>query len=138
MPDPSVIPAGAEKDTISTYETEYNGRMLPVNVLGICSDSKYLKDISVSGLSENEIIISDIMAAKLGIHKGDTIEIDNKLTLHKWNAKIVDVVDFELGVYVFTSQKILNAHLEKRRATTTRYFPTARSPKSMNASSPPW
>jgi len=120
--DPSVIPAGAEKDTISTYETEYNGRMLPVNVLGICSDSKYLKDISVSGLSENEIIISDIMAAKLGIHKGDTIEIDNKLTLHKWNAKIVEVVDFELGVYVFTSQKTLNSHLEKEEGYYNTVF----------------
>ena len=111
--DPSVIPAGAEKDTISTYETEYNGRMLPVNVLGIGSDSKYLRDFNVSALGKDEIIISDIMAAKLGIQEGDTIELDNKLTLHKWNAKVVEIVDFELGVYVFTSQKTLNSYLEK-------------------------
>jgi putative ABC transport system permease protein len=111
--DPSVIPAGAEKDTISTYETEYNGRMLPVNVLGISSDSKYLKDLKVSELGKDEVIISDIMAAKLGIKEGDTIEIDNKLTLHKWNAKVAEVVDFELGVYVFTSRETLNSYLEK-------------------------
>ena len=113
LPDASVLPSDVEKDTISTYETEYNGRMLPVNVLGIGSDSKYLKDFNVSELGKDEIIISDIMAAKLGIHKGDTVEIDNKLTLHKWNAKVVEIVDFELGVYVFTSKEILNSHLEK-------------------------
>ena len=108
-----MIPAGAEKDTISTYETEYNGRMLPVNILGIGSDSKYMRNFNVSALGKDEIIISDIMAAKLGIQEGDTIELDNKLTLHKWNAKVVEIVDFELGVYVFTSQKTLNSYLEK-------------------------
>lgn len=113
LPDASVLPSDVEKDTISTYETEYNGRMLPVNVLGISSNSKYFKDFDVSSLGEDEIIISDIMAAKLGISEGDTIEIDNKLTLHKWNAKIVEVADFELGVYVFTSQATLNKYLEK-------------------------
>ena len=113
LPDASVLPSDVEKDTISTYETEYNGRMLPVNVLGISSDTKYLKDFNVASLGEDEIIISDIMAAKLGISEGDTIEIDNKLTLHKWNAKIVEVADFELGVYVFTSQATLNKYLEK-------------------------
>ncbi len=113
LPDPSVLPADVEKDTISTYETEYNGRMLPVNVLGICSDSKYLQNIDVASLSEDEIIISDIMAAKLGIHTGDTIEISNKLTLHTWNAKVVKIVGFELGVYVFSSQETLNGYLGK-------------------------
>lgn len=113
LPDPSVLPADVEKDTISTYETEYNGRMLPVNVLGICSDSKYLQNIDVASLSKDEIIISDIMAAKLGIHTGDTIEISNKLTLHTWNAKVVKIVDFELGVYVFSSQETLNGYLGK-------------------------
>ena len=52
------IEASEEKDTISTYETEYNGRMLPVNVLGISSDSKYLQSIDVASLSKDEIIIS--------------------------------------------------------------------------------
>ncbi len=113
LPDESVLPSEAEKDTISTYETAYKGRMLPVNVLGISSGSKYLNNIDVSLLSEDEIIISDIMAAKLGIHKGDTIEIENKLTLHKWDAKVADIVDFELGVYVFTTQESLNSYLEK-------------------------
>ncbi len=113
LPDPSVLPSDVEKDTISTYETEYNGRMLPVNVLGISSDSKYLQSIDVASLSKDEIIISDIMAAKIGIHTGDTIEISNKLTLHTWNAKVVKIVDFELGVYAFTSQDTLNAYLEK-------------------------
>ncbi|MBR2749667.1 MAG: FtsX-like permease family protein [Clostridiales bacterium] len=113
LPDPSVLPSDVEKDTISTYETEYNGRMLPVNVLGISSDSKYLQSIDVASLSKDEIIISDIMAAKIGIHTGDTIEISNKLTLHTWNAKVLKIVDFELGVYAFTSQDTLNAYLEK-------------------------
>lgn len=122
LPDPSVLPSDVEKDTISTYETEYNGRMLPVNVLGISSDTKYLKDFNVASLGEDEIIISDIMAAKLGIHKGDTIELDNKLTLHKWNAKIVEVADFELGVYVFTSQETLNTYLEKEEGYYNTVF----------------
>ena len=122
LPDASVLPADAEKDTISTYETEYNGRMLPVNVLGIGSDSKYLREFNVSSLGENEIIISDIMAAKLGIHKGDTIELDNKLTLHKWNAKVAEIVDFELGVYVFTAQKTLNSYLEKEEGYYNTVF----------------
>lgn len=122
LPDASVLPADAEKDTISTYETEYNGRMLPVNVLGIGSDSKYLREFNVSSLGENEIIISDIMAAKLGIHKGDTIELDNKLTLHKWNTKVAEIVDFELGVYVFTTQKTLNAYLEKEEGYYNTVF----------------
>jgi putative ABC transport system permease protein len=122
LPDASVIPADAERDTISTYETEFNGRMLPVNVLGIGSDSKYLREFNVSSLSDNEIIISDIMAAKLGIHKGDTIELDNKLTLHKWNAKVAEVVDFELGVYVFTAQKTLNSYLEKEEGYYNTVF----------------
>ncbi len=122
LPDPSVLPSDVEKDTISTYETEYNGRMLPVNVLGISSDTKYLKDFNVASLGEDEIIISDIMAAKLGIHKGDTIELDNKLTLHKWNAKIVEVADFELGVYVFTSQETLNSYLEKEEGYYNTVF----------------
>lgn len=113
LPDPSILPDDAEKDTISTYETEYNGRMLPVNVLGISNDSKYLQNVDVGSLSKDEIIISDIMAAKIGIHVGETIEIDNKLTLHKWNAKVVKIVDFELGVYAFTSQEMLNSYLEK-------------------------
>ncbi len=113
LPDPSVIPSNAEKDTISTYEIEFNGRMLPVNVLGISNDTKYLQDFDVSKLSGDEIIISDIMATKCGIREGDTIEIDNKLTLHKWSAKVAKVVDFELGVYVFTSRKTLNSYLEK-------------------------
>lgn len=122
LPDSSVLPADAEKDTISTYETEFNGRMLPVNVLGIGSDSKYLREFNVSSLGENEIIISDIMAAKLGIHKGDTIELDNKLTLHKWNAKVAEIVDFELGVYVFTAQKTLNSYLEKEEGYYNTVF----------------
>jgi putative ABC transport system permease protein len=122
LPDPSVLPSDVEKDTISTYETEYNGRMLPVNVLGISSDTKYLKDFNVASLGEDEIIISDIMAAKLGVHKGDTIELDNKLTLHKWNAKIVEVADFELGVYVFTSQETLNTYLEKEEGYYNTVF----------------
>jgi putative ABC transport system permease protein len=122
LPEPSVLPSDAEKDTISTYETEYNGRMLPVNVLGISSDTKYLKDFNVASLGEDEIIISDIMAAKLGVHKGDTIELDNKLTLHKWNAKIVEVADFELGVYVFTSQETLNTYLEKEEGYYNTVF----------------
>ena len=122
FPDASVLPADAEKDTISTYETEFNGRMLPVNVLGIGSDSKYLREFNVSSLGENEIIISDIMAAKLGIHKGDTIELDNKLTLHKWNAKVAEIVDFELGVYVFTAQKTLNSYLEKEEGYYNTVF----------------
>ena len=113
LPDESVLPSDAEEDTISTYETEYNGRMLPVSVLGISSGSKYLADLNVTGLQENEIIISDIMAAKLGIHEGDTIELDNKLTLHKWNATVAEIVDFELGVYAFTSRERLNSYLEK-------------------------
>lgn len=122
LPDASVLPADAEKDTISTYETEFNGRMLPVNVLGIGSDSKYLREFNVSSLGENEIIISDIMAAKLGIHKGNTIELDNKLTLHKWNAKVAEIVDFELGVYVFTAQKTLNSYLEKEEGYYNTVF----------------
>ncbi|MBR3031463.1 MAG: FtsX-like permease family protein [Clostridiales bacterium] len=122
LPAPSVLPSDVEKDTISTYETEYNGRMLPVNVLGISSDTKYLKDFNVASLGEDEIIISDIMAAKLGVHKGDTIELDNKLTLHKWNAKIVEVADFELGVYVFTSQETLNTYLEKEEGYYNTVF----------------
>ena len=122
LPEPSVLPSDAEKDTISTYETEYNGRMLPVNILGICSDSKYLQDFKVSSLGEDEIIISDIMAAKLGLHKGDIIELDNKLTLHKWDAKIVEIADFELGVYVFTSQETLNHYLEKEEGYYNTVF----------------
>ena len=73
----------------------------------------------ISTLNNNEM--ADYRAAKVGfvfqsyklIREGDTIEIDNKLTLHKWSAKVAKVVDFELGVYVFTSQKTLNSYLEK-------------------------
>ena len=73
----------------------------------------YLKDINVKSLKEDEIIISNLMAEKLGIHKGDVIEIDNKLTLHNWKPTVVDIIDFNLGIYAFTTQDILNLNLQK-------------------------
>lgn len=108
-----IIPESAEKDTISSYEIAYKNRMLAVNVIGISSDTGYLKDINVKSLKENEIIISNIMAEKLGIHKGDVIEIDNKLTLHNWKPTVVEIIDFNLGIYAFTTQDILNLNLQK-------------------------
>ncbi|MBR6273765.1 MAG: hypothetical protein IKR27_02000, partial [Lachnospiraceae bacterium] len=69
--------------------------------------------IDVSQLNENEIIISDVMAEKLGIKVGDKISIDNKLTLTKWKPVVKGIVDFKLGIYAFTSQKILNEQLGK-------------------------
>ena len=62
------------------------------------------------------------MAAKVGIREGDTIELDNKLTLHKWEAKVVKIVDFELGVYAFTSQKTLNRYIEKDESYYNKVF----------------
>jgi len=108
-----IIPESAEKDTISSYEIAYKNRMLTVNVIGISDDTAYLKNIDVKSLKEDEVIISNIMAEKLGIHKGDIIEIDNKLTLHSWKPKVADIIDFNLGIYVFTTQDILNRNLQK-------------------------
>ncbi|MBR6218887.1 MAG: ABC transporter permease [Eubacterium sp.] len=107
------LPEGAERDTISSYEIEYKNRMLTINVLGICEDTKYLKEIDTSKLGEDEVIISDVMAEKLGINVGDRISIDNKLTLNKWEPKVVEIVDFKLGIYAFTSKDILNDKLDK-------------------------
>jgi len=113
VPDATVLPEGTEKDTISVYEIEYKERMLAVNVIGISEKTRFLRNIDVSGLKEDEIIISDIMAEKLGISEGDTIHIDNKLTLHEWKPTVKKIVNFQLGVYVFTTQSTLNGFLEK-------------------------
>jgi len=109
----TTLPEDSECDTISTYEIEYSDRMLNVNVLGICPDSTYLKDMDTSKLKDDEVIISNVMAEKLGINVGDKIEITNKLTLHEWEPTVVEIVDFKLGIYVFTSQDTLNDILEK-------------------------
>jgi len=113
LTDDTGLPAEVEKDTVSSYEIEYTNRMLAVNVLGICETTKYLKDIDVSKLGENEVIISDVMAEKLGIKVGDEISINNKLTLNAWKSTVVEIIDFKLGIYAFTSQQILNQQLEK-------------------------
>ena len=113
LSDDSMVSSDVERNTLSSYEIPFKGRMLTVNVLGISSGSKYFSDIDVSNLAEDEIIISNIMADKIGIHTGDVITIDNKLTLHKWEAKVVKIVDFKVGVYAFTSQEMLNTFLGK-------------------------
>ena len=86
----------------------------------------YLKDINVKSLKEDEIIISNLMAEKLGIHKGDAIEIDNKLTLHNWKPTVVDIIDFNLGIYAFTTQDILNLNLQKEPGYYNVVFQTMR------------
>jgi putative ABC transport system permease protein len=113
LTDDTGLPAEVERDTVSSYEIEYTNRMLAVNVLGICETTKYLKDIDVSKLGENEVIISDVMAEKLGIKVGDEISINNKLTLNAWKPTVVEIIEFKLGIYAFTSQQILNQQLEK-------------------------
>ncbi len=122
LPDDSVLDKYVERDTISSYETEYSGRMLGVNVLGICEDSDYFSEIDTDRLNRRSIIISDVMAEKLGLKIGDRITLDNKLTLHSWDVKIVDIVDFKLGVYAFTKQDILNDFLEKEEGYYNALF----------------
>lgn len=82
-PDPKVH---ADKMTISNFElAEYKYKKIPS--LGVDKDSKY-KDLAISELGYNEVIISDGLAKKYQLKVGDNIKILENLNYTKVNLKI--------------------------------------------------
>ena len=76
----------ADKMTLSNFElAEYENKKIPS--LGVDKDSKY-KDLTISNLVYNEVIISDGLAKKYQLKVGDNIKILENTNYSKVNLKI--------------------------------------------------
>lgn len=76
----------ADKMTLSNFElAEYENKKIPS--LGVDKDSKY-KDLTISNLGYNEVIISDGLAKKYQLKVGDNIKILENTNYSKVNLKI--------------------------------------------------
>ena len=107
------------KMTQLDYYFEQADRDMTLTCYGIEDDSKYI-DADVKGVKG--MVISDVVAEKFGIEKGDTIELSDASGEETYEVKVDGICDFPMGLYVFMDREELNKLVGDEKDDYNAYF----------------
>lgn len=104
----------AEAVNFANFKAEKNGDNLSFAIQGIQSDSKMycLKDSSGTLLDYGKTIITKPLADKLGVSKGDTVEVVENQTEKTYKIYIDEIADTYVGEIIFMPLDKFNSLLD--------------------------
>ncbi|SFU71449.1 FtsX-like permease family protein [Clostridium sp. DSM 8431] len=99
----SKAPEGGEEAYERSFQTQFdeNENNFTIRMIGLKENSDFF-DCNTLECGEDEMIVSASMRDKFGWKKGDIVPLKDNLdgTIH--NYKVIDVMDLQYGMYVFT------------------------------------
>ena len=107
----------AEKYCLNSLEINKSGIKEDISMYGIKNDSKYLSD-DVSG----GYYISNTLAEKYKISKGDTITLKEKYEGKKYKFKVKGIIKYPAALAVFMSNEKFCSVFDKDKDYYTGYF----------------
>ena len=96
-------PEGGEEAYERSFQTQFGEDKLnfTIRMIGIQPDSAYF-NCDTEKCDENEMIVSASIRDKFHWNKGDTVTLRDNLNGKVHNYKVIDVMDLQYGMYVFT------------------------------------
>ena len=111
---------GAEKYALETLLTEDTEE--EIMTYGIEDDSEYIRDLDISDLKKDEIIISEGYGLKYGISPGDVIALGEKYENETHLFRIKDTYDYPASLAVFMPIDEFNETFDNSESYFTGYF----------------
>ena len=93
------VPEGGEACFATNLKKESLGYTLDVTVMGIDGDNPYISVKTVKG--KNKVVISDAVAGKYGLKKGDKLILTDKAEDMDYAFTVEDIVPYCVGLTVF-------------------------------------
>lgn len=88
--------------------------------IGVQKQSKFFPNLKE--ISSGEIIISNSVAKKFGLHIGDVIRLENSVTGTSDEYKVQDITAYNMGLAVFMNQEEMNHIFNKKEDYFNYYF----------------
>lgn len=109
----------AEKYCLNSLELSYKNYMTDdITIYGIEKDSKYV----TKTIPQNEVLISNGMAAKYQLAKGDKITLKDPYSDNKYSLKIAGVYQYDAALSVFMNRQEFNTKFDEKENYFTGYF----------------
>ncbi|MCR5367789.1 ABC transporter permease [Eubacterium sp.] len=112
----------AEEATVSSFDyySDVLKQSYSITGVGVSDNSQFFKNFPK--LQYKEIAISDAASKKFNINKNDQIELQNTATGEKESYKVVEILNYNLGLCIFTDKKEMNNILRKEKDYHNYYF----------------
>ena len=105
------LPAGAQGAYRYTFSADDHGYLRDIQFLGIEEGNPYF-DVQTAGL-DGGVVISSAVATRFGLRPGDTLVVNDPLTMETHRFNIRGTTDYSLMLSVFMEIGELRAYLQK-------------------------
>lgn len=122
------VPEGAEP-ALATSLAFGDEAQADVTLLGVSENSRYF-DFTLDEASENDVAVSDGLANRYGLQKGDTVFLTDPVKGASYRVTVSQIVPYSAGLYLF--QPI--ADTRKLLGEADDYYNVALSTRSLNFS----